>query len=591
MQGEKWTPAREAAAFAAELEPLNPNVLFRLSACYGQERDFVNAHKLFERALVLLSPTERVAHLEKFKRLQEQSKDVLDHVYREDPLDILPLEVMLNIFQFALTTDNDIVMKASWVNKRWRNTIVHNCPELWNTWKFTHTSLVAKHVDPKKAVWQERSGGRCSTLQLRDITVTSAAKVTKTILKKAKDATTIDFQARYQDALCQLTRGVPSNTFHHVRRVLLKTNYGWSLRDEGSSQRRLASRSILYGLPFPTDGICELKLVGIDFVSSDRRQRNGTIMSSRLISAPVVNPWSALSRLVIRQCAFDHEHATNDAPAKRFQADLLHTVLRGAPNLEYLDVAISWRDRKQGRIDTKLPVTLPLLRTCRLPPPACWSIDFEAPNLKSLGFTLDSTAGYYNAGADRPLMPLPQDHPLTDNLSTLQSVGLLCSSTDRLSSLEAWIPRLQNVTKLVIRGLGDWPYPDAIPAYMGYRPLSASRASVVALGFLNDNPLSCPKLRTLELHSCFALAATLIAFIRKRQSLAGCAAIEQLILRACSTLSEDAKVTLQQEVAEFKVVSEYQALYEETKRIRDLHMVNGIEHKVQVKEERMSESP
>lgn len=362
MQGEKWTPAREAAVIAAELEPLNPNVLFRLSACYGQERDFVKAHEFCARALVLLSPAERVAHLEKFKRLQEQSKDVLDHVYREDPLDILPLEVMLNIFQFALTADNGIVMKASWVNRRWRNTIIHNCPELWNTWKFTHTSLVAKHTNPRKAVWQERPGGRCSTLQFRDITATSAAKVTRRTLKEAKDAITIDLQARYSDALCRLTQRVPSNTFHNVQRVLLAADFGWSWQGEGSVQRELASRSILYGLPFATDDICELQLVGIDFVSSDRRERDGTIMSSRLISAPVVNRWSALSRLVIRQCAFDHEHANNDAPVKPFQTDLLHTVLRGAPNLEYLEVAISWRDRKQGRIDTIAVSRIGLIR-------------------------------------------------------------------------------------------------------------------------------------------------------------------------------------------------------------------------------------
>lgn len=111
----------------------NHSTLLSFSDCqlYGQEKDYVNAHAIYERALSLLSVPERTSYIAKFARLREQAEDVKNDIYREDPLDFFPLEVVINILRFGLDKDPFFALKQSWINRRWRDTINLRCPELW----------------------------------------------------------------------------------------------------------------------------------------------------------------------------------------------------------------------------------------------------------------------------------------------------------------------------------------------------------------------------------------------------------------------------------------------------------------------------
>lgn len=583
MQAEDWSRAREAAVRAAELDPLCPNVLFRLSACYGQEKDFVNAHLYCERALALLSPQERIAHLEKFKRLQEQSKDVLDNVYREDPFDVLPLEVLLNILQFALEKDPYAALRASWVNRRWRNTINHNCPELWKIWTVSHTSLLSGKSERKQAVWLERSGGHFDTLQLRDISLSAASKVGKRMLQNVKAVRRVDLRARDRDALARLVRRIPADTFEQVESVSIALKSSGSRHRGGYMWQDSSFYSVTCGLSLDNEKLRDIELENLNFVPSHRRPDwNAVYPPRRRMPTPEVVSYPALSRLIVRDCAFDDDYAQTiiaDGTVQEFQADVLHTLLRGASNLESLDVAIYWDPRRSARPAMAMPITLPLLRSCRLPPPSCWSIDIVAPNLECLAFTLESKILWGGSLPEdhegRPLIPLPQSYPLTDNLFTLKSFDVLCGKDDDISRFRAWIPRLQSAESVTIRDLGNWPYPEKHP--WRNRIPSVSRVATAAIGFLNDNPLSCPKMQSLELESCFTPGKVLVSWIRQRRSLTGCAAIERLILTECSALSEYAKLVLKQEVAHFEVRKEFSAYNKELKQILTSHLDDDFE--------------
>lgn len=603
MQAEDWSRAREAALQAAELEPLCPNVLFRLSACYGQEKDFPSAHRFCERGLALLSPQERVAHLEKFKRLEEQSKDALDNVYREDPFDIFPLEVLLNIFRFGLESDQELALRASWVNRRWRSTIILNCPELWKTWITSHTSLLGKHSDEKYAAWRARSGGHFDTLQFKDISLTSASRVGKKTLRAAKNVTRLDIQARDRFALARLASyiqyNVPAKTFDCVESLRIAAGPGERYRGR-YGRRDQVPATMSYGLQLEGGRLCDIELENINFVPEhNRRSYAHQYLTCYRIPPPVARTYPALTRLVIHGCEFDDQYAqlTTDGPdsaPKKFQADTLHTALRGVPNLEHLDVLIPWTRRREAQNGLELPVSLTLLRSCRLPPPVCWSIDIVAPHLESLVFALEDGAYAYpvlDRHTGRAFIPSPQDYPLTDNVSgTLQSVELICGFLDKVSSFTEWIPRFQTTAKLGIHDLEAWPYPDA-PVHLSTRTLPATRLSNVVLGLLHDNPLWFPKMQSLDIHSCFTPGRTLVSWIRKRRSLTGCAAIQRLVLTSCSTLSEYARILLEQEVADFQVHMEFQPHNDDQKRIQGLHMDDDFEVDAPVKMEHAAEIP
>lgn len=151
MKKANWPVALDNARKAAELEPFCPTVLFRLSALYGQEKQFVQAHIYYERALALLPVPEKLSYLAKLERLKEQSEDEKANIFRVDPFDILPLEVIINIMQFGLE-DPNYVFVASGVNRRWRTVLNYSCPELWKTWTFSHKDLQGKAWQAKKAI-------------------------------------------------------------------------------------------------------------------------------------------------------------------------------------------------------------------------------------------------------------------------------------------------------------------------------------------------------------------------------------------------------------------------------------------------------
>mgnify|MGYP002718979641 CR=1 FL=1 len=150
MQRGDWTLARETALRAAQLQPYDVNILLRLSACYGQERDFINAHLYFGRACALLSVSERATHMAKLERLQEQAEDAKNNVYKEDPLDKFPLEIVINIFQLGLQDDPLLALKevgSISVGEARSITTVRNCGESGLSMTSTYVAEIGRQCE------------------------------------------------------------------------------------------------------------------------------------------------------------------------------------------------------------------------------------------------------------------------------------------------------------------------------------------------------------------------------------------------------------------------------------------------------------
>lgn len=130
MKAEEWTKACEAAAKAVELEPLSTSSLIRLSTCHEEQRNYVSAFTYFSRAIAILPSYEQPLHRAKIARLAEQLADAKAKVFRGDPFDILPLEVIIEAMRIGLESDKNFVLKNSWTNRRWRSTLNTRCPAL-----------------------------------------------------------------------------------------------------------------------------------------------------------------------------------------------------------------------------------------------------------------------------------------------------------------------------------------------------------------------------------------------------------------------------------------------------------------------------
>ncbi|KAI5449639.1 hypothetical protein NCC49_004190 [Naganishia albida] len=203
----QYPRATEAAFKAALLEPLSPTILFRLSACFVHQKEFVQAHTFYNRAVSLLPVSEREQYLAKLKRLREQSVDQQNAVFKEDPFEIFPLEVIIRIMELGcVDSDPDFVLRMSWTNRRWRAVLINNCPELWKTLTFSHTGFIKKTWEAKSAEWVKRAAGRIDTLVFDDMSSGAADRVSRKQARYLADARTLMVEARGATVLSRLAR-------------------------------------------------------------------------------------------------------------------------------------------------------------------------------------------------------------------------------------------------------------------------------------------------------------------------------------------------------------------------------------------------
>jgi tetratricopeptide (TPR) repeat protein len=59
MQSEEWSIARETLQDALKLEPWSTPLLYRLSACYERERNYIEACDIMQHAMQLTPYDER----------------------------------------------------------------------------------------------------------------------------------------------------------------------------------------------------------------------------------------------------------------------------------------------------------------------------------------------------------------------------------------------------------------------------------------------------------------------------------------------------------------------------------------------------
>jgi hypothetical protein len=282
-----------------------------------------------------------------------------------------------------------------------------------------------------------------------------------------------------------------------------------------------------------------------------------------MVAEPVVYQYPALKHLIVANCEFKFPYAVSAAESTgsfvvRYQADLLHTTLRGCPSLEYLEVTIDWLDEMPARTRYDLPIVMHSLKTAILPPPAMWPLDIVTPNLEFLAFRLPSDRNPWRhegfVSRERlSMIPDIGDTTFSETLiQTLKSADFACCSQDNSSRLETWLTQLHSIVRLGVCNDSESPYPKPPVAYEDL----ADHAAYHVFGILKDHPEYCPALVELHFEGCLSSGKTIIEYIRLRRQTTGCAVIQRLVLKRCKVLSAKAKRTLAREVADCSIIQE-----------------------------------
>lgn len=259
--------------------------------------------------------------------------------------------------------------------------------------------------------------------------------------------------------------------------------------------------------------------------------------------------YASLKSLKVHGCIFDalSEDCRLQVPVQ-YPVNQLHSILIGAPALEYLEVS-SLEVVEMTRLRMPARITLSNLRKLVVLPPAIWSIDVLTPNLESFTISCELKCYLHLVVTHHlPLIPAIDGSMINRTLLfRLKHVELRCYEYDDRSRLEEWLRHLANVTKLAIIAdkVGDpWPCQE------GDGPLE-NRARMCVLEALNDHPEWCPKLEDLTLHACFASGNDLVKLVRKRTEATNCATLQRVVLKDSIALSLKALVVLYGEVPLF----------------------------------------
>ncbi|KAJ9093205.1 hypothetical protein QFC21_006522 [Naganishia friedmannii] len=564
MQLENWALARQTLQQAVKLEPWNTAILFRLSSCLEKERNYIEACNVMERALQLTPYDQRDPYRTHFARLSEQSDEMKANVFRGDPFDLLPLEVIINIMRMGATLDDNFLLKSTWVCQRWRNTLVNSCPELWQTLAISNADVKNGVANSRRLTWLARSNEHITALTLRDLNCTSAQKLPAAFKNQLKDLQHLTISATEHAVLSRISwkfakyiGALQSLTITTARGTRASRRALYGISAEGAEDLcfglvRTEFRDSLLAIEVQDMSFSKLSSWGNQLLDSNN-YRIHPIRTGNETSYP------KLKRLLLKRCAFDNAYdplifsIVNGRQLLEYQCDPLHAALRRSPDLESLEVDPKLRSVQAAWPGLAKRITLSKLTTAILPPPSLWSIDILAPNLKCLSFRAPHSFGSSSydrleESRQRPLIPTIEDSPVPlATLSNLENAEFVCYKHDTGAILQEWISRLSNVEILTIRSLGGHPWP-------GTSAASASpdeRATCTVVQMLIDHPEWCPKLCNLQLDRCFAPGNSLVELVRVRNQSSVCVRLERLSLTSTLRLSTNALAVLRKELPRF----------------------------------------
>ncbi|KAJ9093183.1 hypothetical protein QFC21_006500 [Naganishia friedmannii] len=581
LKAEKWTEARQYAEKVVALVPFHSATLFQLSTCYEHEREFVKAHTTYKNAMAFLPSHEWPAHKAKLARLKEQSDDMQANIFRGDPLDILPLEVVLEIMFMGMEQDPYFVLKSTWVNKKWRNTLIGTCPELWGTMRLPWKQVRDYSFEDKRRTWSDRAKWKFDRFQIVDMTCAGADKISRALVAKMEPLKRLEVSAISNKALYRLS----TRLMYHCNELqqLVVDGGKWQTQEEDSTFSVLHCR-----FPGTTLSLRTMEIRNVDFRNHDYyRDSDSDAGYEDIFGYALMRTMRArrrgrlgeqyplLRRLEIEGCLFDtrtsprysdsdeeigwnpdEESEERPPPGPAYKSDPLHAVLRYAENLQDLRIKPDWTHHMFMRQDEpKTKTTLPRLKNAVIPPPSLWGINIVAPNLESLAFAIDDDKARSEAEDDArdltSLVPTIAESPATiESLVHLAEISFECNLADSISKLEEWLPHLPNVRKLSIRGA------PGVTLHRADADLPAKPTHEEILQSLVDHPDWLPKLEHVDLMYCRHPDETVVAFVQGRKVLEGeVGGLKSVVLKGCTTLSDEVCERLKKELKVFSAPS------------------------------------
>jgi hypothetical protein len=491
----------------------------------------------------------------KLARLKEQAA-------ARDPI-VLPLELFIHIMKYRLAEDVYAVLRCSWISKRWRSTLVDQCPELWSTFPVTAKDLKDKKGE-KRAAWIRRSGGRFKEVILAGLNLTSVNAIPKSYYDLFRPVESLAVTVKAPNVIPRLVeKHQIGDRFPALKHLTIRG--GMNPNGRGAGFTVPARQAVDCGL------VGEAARQTLESMTVLETYYNGGSSFTAANAPPVpetIHLFPKLKKLQFSYCAMKYHYRypgrgrTIPEEQREYQKDPLHDLLRGAENLESLE-ALPYTSNHSDIIDVSGPrpqifkrVDLPHLKTALIPPPRVWTVDIMAPQLESLLYRMPPQSGISHR---KPLIPDLEDAPVpSERLAQLKSVELACNRNDNISRLETWLRRLDSVTKLSIRNApADEKYPDRDLWDMDGNHLDDNRAGIHISQFMSDHPELCPKLEELHLDCCYTNGKSMVDYVRKRKELERCASIQRLELLNGTALSKKAEAALKAEVPHLRVVSRW----------------------------------
>ncbi|KAJ9093207.1 hypothetical protein QFC21_006524 [Naganishia friedmannii] len=445
--------------------------------------------------------------------------------------------------RFGQASDSKFVLRATWVNSKWRETLTQSCPSLWNKVCFDGVAKGnTKLFDEYARACIKRSRGNLDIAVLRNFSIGSLNRLWMTLQTLPWTAKTLGVEFTGSQVLESFSTLFRPN-MANLRHLLIRCD---------SIRARTPPKLLTCTDLVSPD---KLETLGLDGVYFRTLNVERTITASELKSfRDDIIQYPRLKSLTVHRCAFDGSYAPSLlGDSREYQVDQLHRALRGALGIEFLEVTEPVVGVRMAQPGVGKRITLLQVRELVVPPPSIWSIDILAPHLESLSFAsarksriewcLQVARKKHSA-----LIPTIAEAPITlDTLPRLKQVEFFCYEYDQISRLEEWLSQLPNITKLVIiAGKAGNPWPrQANGGSFDYR------ARMQVLQLLIDHPEWCPELEDLELHACFASGRKLVEFVRNRTKATNCASLRRLALKESLALSAEAFLTLCNEVPEF----------------------------------------
>lgn len=454
--------------------------------------------------------------------------------------------------QYGLLQDRHFVLKSSWISKRWRETMVNDCPELWGNFDLPWREVRDKALIPKREAWVKRSGGKFHKIDVTDTPVTGVSKFTKSFenyfdtvrqlrLSMRDNKTLFRFASKFRRACREL-----QHLYLDGGEIPEKTE---SAMDQGWYLSHVLLCDLLAKSSNSTLKTLEVRNIDFrehsDASDDDELPRFGSGMFELEEDAAA---YPALERLIVSGCKFDIDGSMMDAPEdpdakddvglNRYWTCPLHKVLRGAENLRYLKVncistLTSYRTSIR-QITAPDRTELPHVKTCIIPPPAVWTLDISTPNVERLSFVLpDGTSRYMyekrHPDFRRPLIPRFKDSPVAEHqLDNITHLELECCSADVIWRFEEWLSRLPNLVSLTIHGV---THMDQVLNCRAPDPrCSQQRVDKRILQTLIQHPNWLPKLADLRLRNCETPDDCLVEFVKMRTGLDATTTLTRLTL-------------------------------------------------------------